>query len=64
MCARVRQSKDFFSTIERSGNLSSVQYVRHALPKTTPVDLSARQMTVGASINQKNLVLDVPGVDK
>jgi hypothetical protein len=42
----------------------SVEYVKHALPRTTPVDLSARQMTVGASTNQKNLVLEVPGVDK
>lgn len=56
-------SRDFFSNKEREGTVKSVVYTKAPLPKTTPVDLNARQFTVGATQAQKNTILAVPGVD-
>ena len=51
-----RTSKQFFQNIEKNTTLKAVVYETKALPKTTPVDLGGRAMTVGASLANKNVV--------
>lgn len=51
-----RSSKQFFKDLEKTGNASPIVYESRPLPKATPVDLSNRQMTVGASVAKQNIV--------
>ncbi|KAI3630297.1 hypothetical protein MIR68_011732 [Amoeboaphelidium protococcarum] len=51
-----RSSKEFFQQMEKSGTVKSIVYETKALPKSTPVDLGNRSMTVGASSARANTV--------
>lgn len=42
--------------MEKSGTVKSIVYETKALPKSTPVDLGNRSMTVGASSARANTV--------
>jgi hypothetical protein len=49
-------SKNFFKNMEKQGNVQKVVYETKALPKSTPVDLTNRQMTANASQAKANMV--------
>jgi len=51
-----QSSKAFFQEKEKSTTLKNVVYETKALPKMTPVDLTGRPMTLGASISKSNVV--------
>lgn len=49
-------SKNFFLQMEKNSNIGSFVYDSSARPRNTPVDLSVRSMTVGASQARANTV--------
>lgn len=49
-------SKNFFLQMEKNSNIGSFVYDSSARPRNTPVDLSVRSMTVGASQARANTI--------